>query len=93
MKEDPTITAFLAPFAATILAYTFLFNLPIMVAAKPIQAFISASCSTVAVVLLFRVMRSGPIWARILTGLVILPLFIHIVFTFWSGAIRLTISR
>ena len=86
MKEDPTISAFLVPYAATILAYVFFFNLPIMVAAKPIQVFMSTSCSTVAVVFLFRGVLSGPIWARILTGLVMLPLLIHIVFTLWSGS-------
>ena len=71
--------------AITVLAYILLLGLPVMVQPHPLQLFFSASCSTLAVVTLFRFVRTGPIWVRIVIGLVILPLLAHIVMVIASA--------
>jgi hypothetical protein len=83
-----------APMAVTILAYIVILHLPVKVPPTPLQVLVSASCSTLAIVTMFRSLRTGPVWARIVTGIVILPLLIHVVLIFWSAArgSRLTIA-
>ena len=71
--------------AITVLAYVLLLGLPVMVRPHPLHLFFSASCSTLAVVTLFRFVRTGPIWARIMIGLVIFPLIAHIVMVIASA--------
>lgn len=73
------------PIGVTILAYAVLLGLPVMAPPHPMQVLLSASCSTLAVVTMFRFVRTGPIWARAVTVVVILPLLAHVVLIFWSA--------
>ena len=60
----------------TFVAYAVIVQLPVMVPVNPVLIFVSACCSTIAVVTMFRFIRSGPAWSRVLIGIVILPLLL-----------------
>lgn len=73
------------PIGAPVLAYVLLLGLPVMVRPNSLQIMISSSCSALAVVTMFRFVRTGPIWARVVTVVVILPLLARVVLILWSA--------
>jgi hypothetical protein len=89
MNEIRSTMGTVVPIAVTILAYFVLINMPVMVPPTPIQILGSAFCSTLAVVTMIRFTRTAPIWARIVSGIVVLPLVIHVGFILWEGASRI----
>lgn len=85
MNDLPSKMKTLLPLGATVLAYVLLLGLPVLVRPNSLQIMISASCSTLAVVTMSRFLRTGPIWARVVTMVVILPLLAHVVLILWSA--------
>jgi hypothetical protein len=85
MNDIRTTAGTVLPISATVLAYVVVLGLPVMVPPNPVQILVSASCSTLAVVTMSRLVRSGPVWARVVTVVVTLPLLAHVVMILWSA--------